>query len=154
VTGNAQDIAVGAPVAVGTITILCTIIIHGLALIASVYLVRRERRAGLFGSSFWIDFAIVSATLLFALTAHVFTIAIWALVVMMCGEFSAFGMAFYHSGVNYTTLGSGDVILTARWRMLGLFEAADGMLMFGVTTAMVFAVVQRLILTRFSDLRG
>ena len=33
-------------------------------------------------------------------------------------------------------------------------EAADGALMFGVSTAMIFAVVRRLVLTRFADLRA
>ena len=61
--------------------------------------------------------------------------------------------AFYHSAVNYTTLGYGDLLLTPSWRLLGPLEAANGALMFGVSTAMVFAVIQRLLLTRFEDLR-
>jgi hypothetical protein len=31
---------------------------------------------------------------------------------MICGEFHEFGLAYYHSAVNYTTLGYGDVIMT------------------------------------------
>jgi Ion channel len=154
VTDSAQRIALGAPLAVGIGTILCTILIHALALIASIYVVRHERRAGLAGKHFWVDFAIVTATILFALAAHVVEMAIWALVFMACGEFSEFSMAFYHSGVNYTTLGYGDVIMSARWKVLGPLEAADGMLLFGVTTAMIFAVIQRLVYTRFADLRA
>jgi ion channel len=154
VTDSAQRIALGAPLAVGIGTILCTILIHALALIASIYVVRRERRAGLAGRSFWLDFAIVTMTILFALAAHVVEMAIWAVVFMACGEFSEFSMAFYHSGVNYTTLGYGDVIMSARWKVLGPLEAADGMLLFGVTTAMIFAVIQRLVYTRFADLRA
>jgi hypothetical protein len=45
------------------------------------------------------------------------------------------------------------LIMTPRWRMLGPLEAANGMLMFGVTTALVFAVIQRLLQDRFADLR-
>lgn len=52
------------------------------------------------------------------------------------------------------TLGSGNVVMTPSWRVLGSLEAASGMLMFGVSTAMIFAVIQRLIQTRFADLRG
>ncbi len=55
----------------------------------------------------------------------------------------------YHSAVNYTTLGDDTVVMSARWRLLGPLEAADGMLMFGVSTAMIFAVIQRLIQTRY-----
>jgi hypothetical protein len=63
------------------------------------------------------------------------------------------GTAYYHSAVNYTTLGYGDLIMTPSWRLLGSIEAADGALMIGVSTAMILAVAQRLILARFADLR-
>jgi len=43
--------------------------------------------------------------------------------------------------------------MTPSWRLLGPLEAVDGMLMFGVTTAMIFAVIQRLVKTRYADLR-
>jgi len=46
------------------------------------------------------------------------------------------------------------VVVTPSWRLLGPLEAADGMLMFGVTTAMIFAVIQRLVRARLPDLRG
>jgi hypothetical protein len=80
-------------------------------------------------------------------------IALWALLFKICGEFPDFGAAFDHSAVNYTTLGYGDVIMTPSWRLLGPLEAANGMLMFGVSTAMIFAVILRLIQARFLDLR-
>jgi len=85
--------------------------------------------------------------------AHLIDIAIWAVLFLVCGEFSDFGTAYYHSAVNYTTLGYGDLIMTRSWRMLGPLEAANGMLMFGVSTAIIFAVIHRLIQTRFADLR-
>jgi hypothetical protein len=43
--------------------------------------------------------------------------------------------------------------MSPSWKLLGPLEAADGALMFGVSTAMVFAVISRLILTKFADLR-
>ena len=89
----------------------------------------------------------------FALAAHLVEIALWAILFTICGEFHEFGLAFDHSAVNYTTLGYGNVVMTPSWRLLGPLEAMDGMLMFGVTTAMVFAVIQRLVKTRYADLR-
>jgi hypothetical protein len=74
---------------------------------------------------------------------------IWAFVFVRCGEFSDFAAAFFHSAENYTTLGYGDVVMSPAWRLFGPLEAADGMLMFGVSTAMLFAVIQRLVQTRF-----
>jgi len=40
-------------------------------------------------------------------------------------------------------------VLSARWRLLEPIEAANGMLMFGVTTAIIFAVIVRLIEAKF-----
>ena len=87
-----------------------------------------------------------------ALVGHLAEMGIWALVFEFCGEFSNFATAFYHSAVNFTTLGYGDVVMSARWKLLGPLEAADGMLMFGITTALIFALVQRLIQTRMGPL--
>jgi hypothetical protein len=49
-------------------------------------------------------------------------------------------------------LGYGDLIMTPSWKLLGPLEAANGALMFGVSTAMIFAVAQRLMQAKFADL--
>jgi hypothetical protein len=141
------------PLMVGTGAIVCTVFVQALPVIATVNFVRRERRLGRAGSSFWRDTAIVVVAMLLTLSAHLIEIALWAVVFVICGEFPEFGTAYYHSAVNYTTLGYGDLIMTPSWRLLGPLEAADGMLMFGVSTAMLFAVILLLIQIRFVDLR-
>ena len=146
-------IAILTPMAVGAVAVLCTIFIHALALMTAVNIFRYERRLGRAGTSFWIDVAIVGLVMSFGLVAHLIEIALWAVLFVICGEFSEFGTAYYHSAVNYSTLGYGDLIMTPAWRLLGPLEAANGMLMFGVSTAMIFAVIQRLIQARFVDLR-
>jgi hypothetical protein len=97
--------------------------------------------------------AIVALVISFVFVAHLLEIAVWAVLFLLCGEFPEFGAAYYHSAVNYTTLGYGDVIMTPLWRLLGPLEAANGMLMFGVSIAIIFAVMQRLIEARFVDLK-
>jgi hypothetical protein len=142
------------PLAVGIATTISTIFIHALALVAIVRFVRYERRIGHAGVRFLIDVSIVVRATLLALAAHLIEIAAWALVFVWCGEYRDFAAAFYSSAENYTTLGYGDVVMSARWRLLGPLEAADGMLMFGVTTAMIFSVIQRLVWTRLGEPRG
>lgn len=66
---------------------------------------------------------------------------IWAWLFMLLGEFEDFKTAIYHSGVNFVTLGYGDVVMSPRWRMLGPLEAANGILMFGLSTAVMTAAV-------------
>src|SRR6266446_5017811 len=148
-----DQVATLRPLAFGIVVVLCTIMIHALALGATVNLVRREQRIGRAGGSFGYDLAIVVVAILIAFAAHLIEIAVWAGLFVICGEFQAFGIAFDHSAVNYTTLGYGNVVMSPSWRLLGPLEAADGMLMFGVTTAMILAVIQRLLRARYADLR-
>jgi hypothetical protein len=154
VAPSRNGIDVLLPLTVGIATTVCTIFIHGLALTAIVHFVRRERRLGHAGVRFWKDVPIVAGATLLALAAHLIEMAAWALVFLRCGEFRDFAAAFYSSAENYTTLGYGDVVMSVSWRLLGPLEAADGMLMFGVTTAMIFTVIQRLVQTRFHDSGG
>ena len=141
------------PLLVGAIPVVFTIFTHGLAVMSTLGFIRREKRLGREGVSFRNDFLMVMLTMTFTMAAHLIEIAWWAILFIFCGEFREFGTAYYHSAVNYTTLGYGDLLMTPAWRLLGPLEAANGMLMFGVSTAMIFAVMQRLIQARFTDLR-
>jgi hypothetical protein len=91
--------------AVGLTAVICTIMIQRLPLGATVNFVRREKRLGRAGTGFWIDIGIVASAILYALAAHLLEIALWAVVLVICGEFPDFGTAYYHSAVNYTSLG-------------------------------------------------
>jgi hypothetical protein len=102
----------------------------------------------------WVDFPILVLVSLLSLFAHLIAIGLWAEVFLLCGEFKDFALAYYHSAVNYTTLGYGDVVMTPSWKLLGPLEAADGALMFGISTAMIFAVIFRLVQARYADLKA
>ena|ERR1700757_1685789 len=140
------------PLAVGAAVVALTLAIHALAVMATVQLFRREKISGRAGSSTLMDVSIVFRVNGFAFLAHLVEIALWAVLFMMCGEFRYFGTALYHSAVNYSTLGYGDVVMSPAWRMLGPIEAANGALLFGVSTAMLFAVIQGLVTIRYRDL--
>jgi Ion channel len=144
-------IAILLPLAMAVTLTFCTVIIHALALMPIVSLVRYELRHGRAGVRFWRDVAIVAVVALVALAAHLIAVATWAVVFTLYGEFSQLSAALYHSAMNYTTLGDSDKIMSPSWRLLAPLEAANGMLMFGVSTAMLFAVIQRLLQTRFKD---
>ena len=128
-----------------------TVIIQALALMPIIHFVRYELRLGRAGVRFWKDVGIVAGATLVALAAHLVAIATWALVFSLSGEFSQFAGAVYHSAMNFTTLGDSDMVMSPSWRLLASLEAANGMLMFGVSTAMPFSVIQRLIQTRLSE---
>jgi voltage-gated potassium channel Kch len=52
--------------------------------------------------------------------------------------------ALYFSTVTFTTLGYGDITLQERWQLLSSFEAANGIILFGVSTAFVFVAIRKL----------
>lgn len=141
------------PLALSALVTVASIFVHALPLNATVNLFRAEKKIGRAGAGFWIDITIVARVILYALVAHLIEMGLWAVLFVLCGQFHQFEPAFYHSAVNFTTLGYGDVVMVPRWRLFGPLEAADGMLMFGVSTAMIFAVIQRLIQARFIDLK-
>jgi hypothetical protein len=58
------------PLAVGIMTFAGTIFVHVLPLGATVTIVRREKRLGQAGASFWSDFAIVALIILISLVAQ------------------------------------------------------------------------------------
>ena len=57
----------------------------------------------------------------------------------------------YFTFVNYTTLGYGDITPAERWRLLGPMTAMNGVLLFGWSTAVIFQVLRR---TMLSDPRA
>jgi hypothetical protein len=59
----------------------------------------------------------------------------WAVLYRMLGQFEDFEAALYFSGITFTSLGYGDLTLPKRMRILSAMEAADGLMMFGVISA-------------------
>ena len=52
--------------------------------------------------------------------------------------------ALYFSTTSFTTIGYGDVVLDRRWRLIGAIEGANGLLLFGWSTAFLFSVISRM----------
>ena len=101
----------------------------------------------------WFDILLLSTVMLLTLLGNFAQMIIWALLFLLLGEFGDFATALYHSGVNFVTLGYGDIVLSERWRLLGPLEAANGILMFGVSTAVMTAAVMDVIKGHTARLR-
>jgi hypothetical protein len=83
-----------------------------------------------------------------------FTIAIFILhllqILLWAGYyhwtyFPSWEAAFYFSATSYSTVGYGDVLLPLTWRCLGPVESVTGVLMCGLSAALLFAIVRRLV---------
>jgi voltage-gated potassium channel len=90
---------------------------------------------------------VLTGTVLILLALHTLEIIVWAyayLLLLPPGELGSFEEAVYFSFVTFTTLGYGDITLIQNWRLLSGIEALNGIMLVGWTTAMLFAVVQRM----------
>ncbi|SPR97320.1 ion channel [Cupriavidus taiwanensis] len=91
------------------------------------------------------EIMLLSVVMVLTLLGNFVQMGIWAILFMLLGEFADFATALYHSGVNFATLGYGDIVMSPRWRLLGPLEAANGILMFGVSSSVMTAAVLEVI---------
>jgi hypothetical protein len=91
------------------------------------------------------NITLLASVMLLTLLCNFLQMAIWAGLFRVLGEFEDFSTALYHSCVNFATLGYGDIVMSERWRLLGPLEAANGILMFGVSTSVMTAAVMDVI---------
>ena len=90
------------------------------------------------------DMVVISCVMLLLFFGHIIQISAWALLFIKLGEFDQFITAVYHSAVNFSSLGYGDMVMSERWRSLGAIEAGSGVLMFGLSTGVILSVMNRL----------
>jgi hypothetical protein len=85
----------------------------------------------------------VSAVMIL-LIGHVLQVILWAALYFYdWGAFKDFSTAMYYSLASFTTLGASELSLPPQHRMIGAFESAAGVMMFGWSTALLVAVVVR-----------
>lgn len=93
------------------------------------------------------------ALLIVTLTAgilflHLMQTSLWALFYYAQDLFTDFETSLYFSMVSFTTIGYGDVLLPRRWRLLGVIEGFSGVLLCGISTGFMFAVLNAMLQTR------
>ena len=86
--------------------------------------------------------AVMIATVSVLMAAHIAEVAVWALAYRIVGAAPPGTDFIYFAFVNYTTLGYGDVTPIERWNLLGPMTAMNGVLLFGWSTAVIFAVLR------------
>jgi len=76
----------------------------------------------------------------------ILTVEIWlyAAAYLAAGALPDFETALYFSTTSFTTIGYGDVVLDRHWRLFGAIEGANGLLLFGWSTAFMLSIIQRL----------
>jgi len=86
--------------------------------------------------------ALIGTSGLLLATLHGMEALIWALAYLWVGAFDSPTDSMLYSIDSMTTRGAVDLVLPRRWQIMGALESADGMLLFGISTAFMFAVLQ------------
>jgi hypothetical protein len=68
--------------------------------------------------------------------------ALWAAAYWWLGALNSPADAIVYSVDSMSTRGASGLVLEPHWRMMGALEAMDGMLLFGISTAYIFAMMQ------------
>jgi accessory gene regulator protein AgrB len=145
-----SQISILSSLLVGLAATFGTAVVHGLVVHTIVMTLRHNLLRGVLGVRLRANLTFIMSATLLALAGHLMEIALWGFVLDICGAVTDLSAAIYSSAGSYTTSGS-DVVLVSQWKLLGPFEAVAGMLMFGISTAFVFAVIQRLIHAHFNE---
>ncbi|MEZ5777568.1 MAG: ion channel [Paracoccaceae bacterium] len=129
-------------ISIGTVLMLVTILVSGLAFWAleillsrsHPWLVRKPHRPKLA--------LVMSVTVVWVLGMVTAGVWIWAFAFRALGIFLTMESSVYFALVAYTTLGFGDILLPDQWRLLGGMAAANGLLSMGLLTAMLVEVLR------------
>lgn len=128
-------------IAVGSALVFATTVAHGFGTVVALHGLSRVKRVS--GTHMGRGF-VISLLVLVMFLISVADAVLWAYAYVKVGAIPDPETAIYFSMVTFTTLGYGDITLNPDWRLLASFEAANGIIMFGWTTALIVAYVQRI----------
>lgn len=131
----------------GLLLIALTIAIHatGVTFMVTImhdFRVRLEIRSRRLSHVTAIVICSITAVGLLLAALHAIEVALWAAVYLWLGALASPDTAILYSLDSMATRGVSGSMLQPRWQMLGALEAADGMLLFGISTAFIFTVMQ------------
>jgi len=95
--------------------------------------------------------AVMIATVAVLMAFHLCEIAVWSLAYALLDAAPEGADHLYFAFVNYATLGYGDIVPVARWRLLGPMTALNGALLVGWSTAVIFHVLRKTMDSSSSD---
>jgi hypothetical protein len=88
--------------------------------------------------------AATSVTVLAATALHGLEGVIWAFAYLSVGALPDYRTAMLYSISAITSYGHAGIFLADHWKMMGALEALNGMILFGLTAAFLFAMIRQL----------
>jgi hypothetical protein len=131
----------------GLSLIALTMAIHAMGIVIMAFVamktrVRQEARSLSSWNLIVILVCVIGTIGLLLAVLHGLECAVWAAAYLWLGALDSPLDALLFSVDSMTTRGASGLTLQRHWQMMGALEAVDGMLLFGVSTAYVFAVMQ------------
>ncbi len=125
--------------------IVCTVVLHVVVLGAiNARVVAALRRFHAYHNFTLLFMVVMGVTTLLATLLHASEAAIWAGAYHELGALPSMRLALLYSLSAITTYGHAELYLQPHWRLMGALEALNGLLLFGLTTAFLYAHVQRI----------
>jgi hypothetical protein len=129
--------------AIATAMVTITVGIHYGGIVSVLALLRnrprRRMQNPLLGQGAAILFIVLSLMAL-----HAVEIWLYAGLYYWTGAVADLETALYFSTVSFTTVGYGDIVLEPGWRLVGAIESANGLLLFGWSTAFLTTTIGQL----------
>ena len=140
---------------VGSGVSVCNIAIHALVMTSIVRLARDIGTTNAINSRVhpsWLLIGVMVPIISALMVIHVLEVSVWALAYLLLNATPAGHDVLYFAFVNYTTLGYGDITPAEGWKLLGPLTAMNGVLLFGWSTAFIYAVLRRVLAHIIPDL--
>lgn len=130
---------------ISTACVIATLIVHVAFVGVSVLIHSRVEDWLARGFSFFKRILALLILTLWLMAGLSVAVWIWAALYLVLGIFEDLETAIYFSTVAFTTLGFGDITLEGNWRILSAVMAANGLILFSLTTAFLIEMVRRLV---------
>jgi len=124
--------------------IVLSVVIHVVGLGLMNESVVRILVGGMQNRNFIFKFAaVMGITVLLVTALHGIEAAVWAISYWLLGALPDPKLAMLYSLSAMTSYGHASLFLKPQWQLMGALEALNGMLLIGLTTAFLFAMIQK-----------
>lgn len=127
---------------IGSVLMVFTVLIHAMGTSVGLHWLETVRARPTYLSTVVRRSLVVGLFVIVMFVATLIEAALWAGIYKLFYAVPGFERALYFSIVTYTTLGYGDIVLDENWRLLSSFQAANGVIIFGWTTAVIIVAIR------------
>ena len=130
--------------ALSVVMVTATVTIHFGGLLGLLYLLRRHGKGFRVQQSLARQGLVILLVMLGIFAIHTLEIWLYAVVFLELGTMPDFETALYFSTSTFSSVGYGDVVLPAHWRLFGAIEAPNGLILIAWSTVFLISLMSRL----------